>query len=338
MSNNQLESILYHIKQTDLQINVIVKDESIWATQKAIAELFGVNIPAINKHLKNIFSEAELDEKVVISKMEITTPHGAIEEKTQTREVNYYNLDAIISVGYRVNSKEATSFRIWATKILKEYTIKGYALNREQLEQGSRVFDKDYFKNLLETIRSIRASERKIYQQITDIFAECSIDYDPKSPITREFFAFIQNRFHYAITGKTAPEIIYAKANATLPNMGLTTWKNSPNGRILKSDTEVAKNYLLEAEIKKLERLISGYFDYIEDLVERKNTFTMQEFKASVDKFLNFMDYQILPDHGKISRTQAIEKALNEYEIFNKTQKINSDFDKTLKALQKESK
>ena len=335
MSNNQLESILYHIKQTDLQINVIVKDESIWATQKAIAELFGVNVPAINKHLGNIYEERELDEKATISKMEIVQIEG---KREVVRIQTLYNLDAIISVGYRVNSKEATSFRIWATKILKEYTIKGYALNREQLEQGSRVFDKDYFKNLLETIRSIRASERKIYQQITDIFAECSIDYDPKSPITREFFAFIQNRFHYAITGKTAPEIIYAKANATLPNMGLTTWKNSPNGRILKSDTEVAKNYLLEAEIKKLERLISGYFDYIEDLVERKNTFTMQEFKASVDKFLNFMDYKILPDHGKISRTQAIEKALNEYEIFNKTQKINSDFDKTLKALQKEGK
>lgn len=335
MSNNQLESILYHIKQTDLQINVIVKDESIWATQKAIAELFGVNVPAVNKHLGNIYEERELDEKATISKMEIVQIEG---KREVVRIQTLYNLDAIISVGYRVNSKEATSFRIWATKILKEYTIKGYALNREQLEQGSRVFDKDYFKNLLETIRSIRASERKIYQQITDIFAECSIDYDPKSPITREFFAFIQNRFHYAITGKTALEIIYAKANATLPNMGLTTWKNSPNGRILKSDTEVAKNYLLEAEIKKLERLISGYFDYIEDLVERKNTFTMQEFKASVDKFLNFMDYQILPDHGKISRTQAIEKALNEYEIFNKTQKINSDFDKTLKALQKESK
>lgn len=335
MSNNQLESILYHIKQTDLQINVIVRDESIWATQKAIAELFGVNVPAINKHLGNIYEERELDEKATISKMEIVQIEG---KREVVRIQTLYNLDAIISVGYRVNSKEATSFRIWATKILKEYTIKGYALNREQLEQGSRVFDKDYFKNLLETIRSIRASERKIYQQITDIFAECSIDYDPKSPITREFFAFIQNRFHYAITGKTAPEIIYAKANATLPNMGLTTWKNSPNGRILKSDTEVAKNYLLEAEIKKLERLISGYFDYIEDLVERKNTFTMQEFKASVDKFLNFMDYKILPDHGKISRTQAIEKALNEYEIFNKTQKINSDFDKTLKALQKESK
>lgn len=335
MSNNQLESILYHIKQTDLQINVIVRDESIWATQKAIAELFGVNVPAINKHLGNIYEERELDEKATISKMEIVQIEG---KREVARIQTLYNLDAIISVGYRVNSKEATSFRIWATKILKEYTIKGYALNREQLEQGSRVFDKDYFKNLLETIRSIRASERKIYQQITDIFAECSIDYDPKSPITREFFAFIQNRFHYAITGKTAPEIIFEKANATLPNMGLTTWKNSPNGRILKSDTEVAKNYLLEAEIKKLERLISGYFDYIEDLVERKNTFTMQEFKASVDKFLNFMDYQILPDHGKISRTQAIEKALNEYEIFNKTQKINSDFDKTLKALQKESK
>ena len=335
MSNNQLESILYHIKQTDLQINVIVRDEGIWATQKAIAELFGVNVPAINKHLGNIYEERELDEKATISKMEIVQIEG---KREVARIQTLYNLDAIISVGYRVNSKEATSFRIWATKILKEYTIKGYALNREQLEQGSRVFDKDYFKNLLETIRSIRASERKIYQQITDIFAECSIDYDPKSPITREFFAFIQNRFHYAITGKTDPEIIYEKANATLPNMGLTTWKNSPNGRILKSDTEVAKNYLLEAEIKKLERLISGYFDYIEDLVERKNTFTMQEFKASVDKFLNFMDYKILPDHGKISRIQAIEKALNEYEIFNKTQKINSDFDKTLKALQKESK
>lgn len=223
MKSNQIQSILYHIKQTDLEINVIVKDESIWATQKAIAELFGVNVPAINKHLKNIFNEGELDEKVVISKMEITTLHGAIKEKTQTREVSYYNLDAIISVGYRVNSKEATNFRIWATNILKEYTIKGYALNREQSEQGSKVFGKDYFKDLLETIRSIRASERRIYQQITDIFAECSLDYDPHSPITREFFAFIQNRFHYAITGKTAPEIIYAKADATLPNMGLTT-------------------------------------------------------------------------------------------------------------------
>lgn len=335
MKNNQLQNILYHIKQTNLEINVIVKDETIWATQKAIADLFGVNVPAVNKHLGNIYEECELDEKATISKMEIVQIEG---KREVARIQTLYNLDAIISVGYRVNSKEATSFRIWATNILREYTIKGFALNREQLEQGSRVFDKDYFKNLLETIRSIRASERKIYQQITDIFAECSLDYDPKSPITREFFTFIQNRFHYAITGKTASEIIYSKANATLPNMGLMTWRNSPEGRILKSDTGVAKNYLSEEEIKKLERLISGYFDYIEDLVERRNTFTMEEFKASVDKFLNFMNYQILPDNGKISRDQALEKASGEYEIFNKTQKINSDFDKTLKALQKENK
>lgn len=335
MKSNQIQSILYHIKQTDLEINVIVKDESIWATQKAIAELFGVNVPAINKHLNNIYKEHELDEMATISKMEIVQVEGSREV---ARIHTLYNLDAIISVGYRVNSKEATRFRIWATNILKEYTIKGYTLNREQLEQGNKIFGKDYFKDLLETIRSIRASERRIYQQITDIFAECSLDYDPHSPITREFFAFIQNRFHYAITGKTAPEIIYAKADASLPNMGLTTWKNSPEGRILKSDTEIAKNYLSEEEIKKLERLISGYFDYIEDLVERENTFTMEEFKASVDKFLNFRDYKILHDNGKISRAQAIEKASSEYEIFNKTQKIKSDFDKVLKALQKESK
>lgn len=332
MGNNQLQSILYHIKQTDLQINVIVKDESVWATQRAIAELFGVNVPAISKHLSNIYQEGELSELATISKMEIVQIEGGREV---SRIQTLYNLDAIISVGYRVNSKEATSFRIWATNILKEYTIQGYSLNREQLEQGSGIFGKDYFKNLLETIRSIRASERRIYQQITDIFAECSLDYDPTSPITKEFFAFIQNRFHYAITGKTASEIIYSKADSSLPHMGLTTWKNSPEGRILKSDTEVAKNYLSEEEIKKLERLISGYFDYIEDLVERENTFNMQEFKASVDKFLSFRDYQILPDNGKISRQEALEKAQSEYEIFNKTQKINSDFDKTLKALQK---
>lgn len=331
MKNNQIQSIIYHIKYTDLEVNVVIKDESIWATQKAIAELFGVNVPAINKHLKNIYEERELNEEATISKMEIVQKEG---DREVSRMQTFYNLDAIISVGYRVNSKEATTFRIWATKILKEYTIKGYTLNREQLEQGSKIFDKDYFKELLETIRSIRASERKMYQQITDIFAECSLDYDPNSPITREFFAFIQNRFHYAITGKTAPEIIYAKADATLPNMGLTTWKNSPDGRILKSDTEVAKNYLSQGEIKKLERLISGYFDYIEDLVERENTFSMQEFKASVDKFLSFRDYQILPDNGKISRQEALQKASNEYEIFNKTQKIKSDFDKILKISQ----
>lgn len=335
---NQLQHILYHLKQTDLEINVILKDESIWATQKAMAELFGVDRTVVSKHLSNIFKEGELDEQVVCAKIAHTTQHGAIEKKTQTRALNLYNLDAIISVGYRINSKEATRFRIWATKILKEYTIKGFVLNREQLEQGNRVFGKDYFKELLETVRSIRASERKIYQQITDIFAECSIDYDKDSPLAKDFFAFIQNKFHYAITGKTASEIIYSKADANSPNMGLSTWKNSPEGRILKSDTQIAKNYLTEEEIKKLERTISGYFDYIEDLVERENTFRMEEFKSSVDSFLAFRRYQILPDHGKVSRKQALQKASKEYAEFNKTQKIQSDFDKSLKALQKETK
>lgn len=268
------------------------------------------------------------------SKMEIVQAEGGREV---ARIQTLYNLDAIISVGYRVNSKEATSFRIWATNILREYTIKGYTLNREQLEQGNKVFGKDYFKNLLETIRSIRASERRIYQQITDIFAECSLDYNPSSPTTREFFSFIQNKFHYAITGKTTPEIICSKANATLPNMGLSTWKNSPEGRILKSDTKVAKNYFSEEEIKKLERLISGYFDYIEDLVERENTFTMEEFKASVDKFLNFRDYKILPDNGKISRKEAPEKLQASMRDLTKLKKSNQTLTKPSKPYKRKA-
>lgn len=275
-------------------------------------------------------------EKTVVSKMEITTTHGALANKTQTKETQFYNLDAIISVGYRVNSSKATQFRIWATKILKEYIQKGFVLDDERLKQGNTVFGKDYFRELLERVRSIRASERRIWQQITDIYAECSTDYDRESPTTHEFYAMVQNKFHFAITGQTAAEIVYTKADHTKEHMGLTTWKNAPDGRILKSDVTTAKNYLAETEIKRLERAVTGYFDYIEDLIERENTFTMNEFASSVNEFLAFRRYQILPDNdkGHISRQQSDTKAKAEYDEFNKTQKIISDFDREIKRLQ----
>ena len=328
--------IIYHIDDTDMFVNAIVKDDTIWVTQKAMAELFAVNVPAISKHLKNIFNEGELDEKVVISKMEITTQHGAIAEKTQSKLANFYNLDAIISVGYRVNSKRATKFRIWATSIINEYMRKGFVMDDERLKQGKDLFGKDYFRELLERVRSIRASERRIWQQITDIFAECSIDYERNTDTARNFYATIQNKFHYAITGKTAAEIVHSTADHTKENMGLSTWKHSPDGRILQSDVTIAKNYLSEKDIKRLERAVTGYFDYIEDLIERENTFTMKEFAASVNEFLRFRRYEILPDKGTISHEQAKQKAINEYQIFNKTQKIDSDFDKSLRAMQNE--
>lgn len=331
--NKEIQFLMYSTPQGDVNVEAVVRGETLWLTQKAMAQLFGVQVPAINKHLKNIFAEGELHEEVVISKMEITTQHGAIEGKTQTLETQFYNLDAIISVGYRVNSAKATHFRIWATNVLKEYMLKGFVLDDERLKQGGQVFGKDYFRELLERIRSIRASERRIWQQITDIFAECSLDYDRDSDITKDFYAMVQNKFHYAITGQTAAEIIYSKADSTKENMGLTTWKHSPDGRILKSDVMVAKNYLQEQEIKRLERAVTGYFDYIEDLVERENTFTMEEFAASVNEFLSFRKYQILTDRGKVSRIQAERKAGKEYEQFNKTQKIESDFDKVVKKL-----
>ena len=331
--NKEMKFLMYSTPQGDVNVEAVVRDETLWLTQKAMAQLFGVQVPAISKHLKNIFTEGELHEEVVISKMEITTQHGAIEGKTQTLETQFYNLDAIISVGYRVNSAKATHFRIWATNVLKEYMLKGFVLDDERLKQGGQVFGKDYFRELLERIRSIRASERRIWQQITDIFAECSLDYDRDSDITKDFYAMVQNKFHYAITGQTAAEIIYSKADSTKENMGLTTWKHSPDGRILKSDVMVAKNYLQEQEIKRLERAVTGYFDYIEDLVERENTFTMEEFAASVNEFLSFRKYQILTDRGKVSRIQAERKAGKEYEQFNKTQKIESDFDKVVKKL-----
>ena len=328
--------LIYQSKDEEVFINPIINDESIWLTQKMIAKLFGVNTPAISKHLKNIFEEGELDQNVVVSKMEITTSHGAITTRTQIKQVSIYNLDAIISVGYRVNSSRATHFRIWATKILKEYMIKGFVLDDDRLKQGEATFEKDYFRELLERVRSIRASERRIWQQITDIFAECSIDYDKDSDTTHDFYAMIQNKFHYAITGQTAAEIINMCADHTKPNMGLTTWKNAPDGRILKSDVIIAKNYLDAKQIHRLERTITGFFDYIEDLIENEITFTMEDFTKSVNEFLNFRRFNILEGKGNISKKAADKKAFAEYEVFNKTQKINSDFDKTLKKMLEE--
>lgn len=329
---NEIQFLLYNTPDENIKVNVIVKDETLWLTQKAMAELFDCSVSSISRHLKNIFAEGELDEKVVIAKIATTTQHGAIQDKTQTHETQFYNLDAIISVGYRVNSQKATQFRIWATQILKEYIKKGFVLDDERLKQGKSAFGKDYFHELLERIRSIRASERRIWQQITDIFAECSIDYDPKAETTRQFYAMVQNKFHYAIAGQTAAEIIYSRADHMQEHMGLTTWKAAPDGRILKSDVTVAKNYLPEEQIRRLERAITGYFDYIEDLVERENTFTMAEFAASVNEFLAFRRYQVLKDNGKISKKQADAKAITEYNEFNKTQKIVSDFDKLVAA------
>ena len=332
----QMEMVLYRTEDDSVTVSAVIKDESIWITQRAMAELFGVQTPAISKHLKSIFEQGELNEEVVISKMETTTQHGAIPGKTQSTMTNYYNLDAIISVGYRVNSIQATQFRIWATNILKEYMIKGFAMDDERLKLAKTTFGKDYFRELLERVRSIRASERRIWQQITDIFAECSIDYNKNAEITQRFYATVQNKFHYAITGKTAAEIVYESADHTKENMGLMTWKNAPDGRILKSDTFVAKNYLDEKEIRQLERTVTGYFDYIEDLIERENAFTMQEFSDSINAFLEFRRYEILKDNGRISQRQAQEKAYAEYAIFNKVQPIESDFDKVIKRISQE--
>ena len=325
--SNEIQFLLYNMPDADGKVQVVIKGETLWCTQKAMAQLFGVGVPAISKHLKNIFDEGELAADSVISKMETTAADG----KNYT--TTFYSLDAIIAVGYRVSSLKATRFRQWATKILNEYIKKGFAMDDERLKQGTAVFGKDYFRELLERVRSIRASERRIWQQITDIYAECSTDYDKNSPTTKDFYAMIQNRFHYAITGQTAAEIIYSKADHTKDHMGLTTWKNAPVGRVLKSDVSIAKNYLQEKEIRQLERAVTGFFDYIEDLIERENTFNMAQFSASVNEFLTFRRYQILPDKGKISAAQAKKKAEEEYDIFNKTQRIDSDFDKEVRGL-----
>ena len=321
--------ILYTTSEGEVRLSVLLQNETIWLTQKMMAALFGVGIPAINKHLTHIFECKELEEPSVISILETTASDG------KSYKTRFYHLDAVISVGYRVNSTKATQFRIWATQTLKEYIIKGFVLDDKRLKQGETVFGKDYFKELLERVRSIRASERRIYQQITDIFAECSMDYNPQAEITQNFYAMVQNKFHFAITGQTAAEIIYTSADAERENMGLTTWKNAPEGRILKSDTTIAKNYLQEKEIKRLERTVTGFFDYIENLIEGENTFTMESLANSVDKFLNFNEFKILEGKGKVSHSQAIAKAGAEYDQFNKTQKIVSDFDKAVKKLKK---
>jgi len=325
------EFLLYTVPTGEVKVEIFIQNETVWLPQKRMAELFGVNVPAISKHLNNIYEEGELEREATISILETVQNEGGREVK---RKVEYYNLDAILSVGYRVNSTKATQFRIWATKVLREYIIKGFAVDDERLKNG-RYFGKDYFKELLERVRSIRASERRIYQQITDIFQECSIDYDAKSEITKNFYANVQNKFHYAITGQTAAEIVYNKADRMQPHMGLLTWKNAPDGRILKSDTTVAKNYLSEEQIKRLERTVSAYFDYIERIIESRTTMTMEDLSASVNKFLEFNEYRVLEGFGKVSHKQAERKAHLEYDDFNKTQKIESDFDKMIKQLEK---
>lgn len=332
--DREVQFLLYNMPEDRGKVQVVIKDETIWCTQKAMAQLFGVGVPAVSKHLKNIFEEGELSPEMTISKMETVINRGKRGEVNEF--IDFYNLDAIIAVGYRVSSLKATRFRQWATTILNEYIRKGFAMDDERLKQGTAMFGKDYFRELLERVRSIRASERRIWQQITDIYAECCIDYDRNAKTTRDFYAMVQNRFHYAITGQTAAEIVYTKADHTKENMGLTTWKNAPDGRILKSDVSIAKNYLQEKEIRQLERTVAGYFDYIEDLIERENTFNMEQFAASVNEFLTFRRYQTLPDKGKISAAQAKKKAEDEYALFDPTQQIDSDFDKEVRKMLKD--
>lgn len=330
MENQLNKFILYSTPSGEVRVDVLLENETVWLTQKAMAELFQTTTQNITMHLKNIYDANELIEnRTCKDYLQVQIEGNRKVERSQ----KFYNLDVIISLGYRVNSSKATQFRIWATNTLKEFIIKGFVLDDNRLKQGQTIFGKDYFKELLQRVRSIRASERRIYQQITDIFAECSIDYDKNSETTKMFFATVQNKFHFAITGNTAAEIIFKTANNSSENMGLTTWKNAPDGRVLKQDVIVAKNYLLEKEIKQLERTVTGYFDYIEGLIERQNTFSMIQLADSVNKFLTFNDYKVLEGNGKISKLTADKKAINEYEIFNKTQKIISDFDKQIKKI-----
>lgn len=331
MEQNEIQFILYNMPGEDGKVQVVIKDETIWATQKAMAQLFNVDKSGISRHIANIYKEGELSQDTTVAKF-ATVVHRGVRGNVEEL-VDFYNLDIIIAVGYRVSSARATKFRQWATKILKEYIKKGFVLDDDRLKQGTAVFGVDYFRELLERVRSIRASERRIWQQITDIYAECSIDYDKNAPTTHDFYAMIQNRFHYAITGQTAAEIVYSNADHTKDNMGLQTWKNAPDGRILKSDVTIAKNYLPEKQIHQLERAVSSYFDYIENQIERHNAFTMEQFAKSVDKFLTFNDYKILSGKGTVSAAQAKSKAESEYDIFNKTQRIDSDFDKQLRKM-----
>ena len=330
MADKQMQFLLYQAEAEQVTVNALIKDDNIWLTQKAMGTLFDCSISNISLHLKNIYDEGELDKEATVEEISIVAQEG---QRSVNRKQTFYNLDAIISVGYRVSSKRATQFRIWATKILKEYMLKGFVLDDDRLKQGKTAFGKDYFRELLERVRSIRASERRIWQQITDIFAECSIDYDKHAKVTHDFYAMVQNKFHYAIAGETAAEIIYHRADREKEHMGLTTWKNAPEGRILKSDVTVAKNYLDENQIKRLERAVTGYFDYIEDLIENEQAFTMEQFAESINAFLEFRRYKILTNKGSISKNQADAKAIEEYNEFNKHQRIDSDFDKTVRKM-----
>ena len=330
MADKEMQFLLYQAEAEQVTVNALIKDDNIWLTQKAMGTLFDCSISNISLHLKNIYDEGELDKEATVEEISIVAQEG---QRSVNRKQTFYNLDAIISVGYRVSSKRATQFRIWATKILKEYMLKGFVLDDDRLKQGKTAFGKDYFRELLERVHSIRASERRIWQQITDIFAECSIDYDKHAKVTHDFYAMVQNKFHYAIAGETAAEIIYHRADREKEHMGLTTWKNAPEGRILKSDVTVAKNYLDENQIKRLERAVTGYFDYIEDLIENEQAFTMEQFAESINAFLEFRRYKILTNKGSISKKQADAKAIEEYNEFNKHQRIDSDFDKTVRKM-----
>lgn len=330
MMPNEIQFVLYNIDKEDVNVKVAIKDDTIWVTQRGMAEFFDCSADNISLHLKNIYQDGELQESATAEDFSVVQNEGS---RQVSRNIKFYNLDAIISVGYRVNSRRATQFRIWATNVLREFIQKGFVLDDDRLKQGESVFGKDYFRELLERVRSIRTSERRIWQQITDIFAECSIDYDKNSPVTQEFYATVQNKFHYAITGQTAAEIIYDKADSKKDHMGLTTWKNSPDGRILKSDVTIAKNYLDEKQIRRLERTVSGFFDYVEDLIEEERTFTMRQFAESINAFLEFRKYKILQGKGSVSKLEADRKAEQEYDVFNRTQQITSDFDRQVKKL-----
>ena len=330
------EIILYTTPEKDVKVEVRFEAETFWMTQLKIAELFGVDRSTITKHIGNIFKEEELVEEVVCAKYAHTTLHGAVAGKTQKSVSKFYNLDAIIAVGYRVNSYSATQFRIWATKTLREFMIKGFVMDDERLKQG-QVFGEDYFDELLERIRAIRASERRFYQKITDLYAEASMDYDAKAPVTRKFYKTVQNKLHWAIIGNTAAEIISKRANAELPNMGLTTWKQSPSGKIMKSDISIAKNYLSEEEIKSLDRVVTMYLDFAELQAERQLPMKMKNWVEKLDAFLQFNDYEVLKDAGKVSATVAKKLAEEEYKKFTPMQDKNyvSDFDREVRRLKK---
>lgn len=329
--NNSSDIILYSSPEGNIKVEVIYSGETFWLTQKRMAELFGVEVPAVSKHLANIFESAELAREATVSILEIVQQEGS---RNVTRKMEFYNLDAIIAVGYRVNSRQATQFRIWATKTLREFIIKGFVLDDERLKQGKR-FGKDYFDELLERVREIRASERRFYQKITDIYEQCSIDYDKEADITQTFFKTVQNKLHWAITGKTAAQIIAERAKASEPNMGLQTWKNSPEGKILKTDVSIAKNYLIEKEIKELERVVSMYLDYAENQAARQIPMKMADWLQKIDAFLQFNEYKILKDAGKVSHEVAKKLAEEEYEKYRVVQDRNfeSDFDKELKKI-----